>query len=94
MKNLNKLFLRLCIVNLVLLLAYSIASYFEWNRLLELPLMAAVKWSPFNIQIWFGGTVPVIVDGLFWEINWSYAFMLVTIIFNLGMAWRIIKIKK
>ena len=91
MKGLNKLFLRLCIVNLVLLLAYSILSYFEWNRLLELPLVAAVKWSPFNIQIWFGGTVPVIVDGLFWEINWSYAIMLITIIINLGVVWRIKK---
>jgi hypothetical protein len=90
-KGLNKLFLRLCIVNLVLLLAYSIASYFEWNRLLELPLVVAVKWSPFNIQTWFGGTVPVIIDGLFWEINWSYAIMLVTIIFNLGMTRMILK---
>ena len=91
MKGLNKLFLRLCIVNLVLLLAYSIASYFEWNRLLGLPLVAAVKWSPFNIQIWFGGTVPVIIDGLFWEINWSFAIMLVTLIINLGIVRMILK---
>ena len=89
--DLNKLFLRLCIVNFVLLLSYSIANYFEWNRLLELPLVASVLWRPYNIQIWFGGTVPVIVDGLFWEINWSYAIMLVTIIFNLGMARMILK---
>jgi hypothetical protein len=87
---LNKLFLRLCIVNFVLLSVYSIASYFEWNRLLELPLVAAVKWSPFNIQIWFGGTVPVIIDGLFWEINWSFAIMLVTIIIDLGVVWRVL----
>ena len=86
----NKLFLKLCIVNLVLLLAYSIASYFEWSKLLDLPLVAAVKWSPFNIQIWFGGTVPVIIDGLFWEINWSFAIMLVTMILNLAMVWRIL----
>ena len=75
----------MCIVNFALLLAYSIAGYFEWNRLLELPLVAAVKWSPFNIQIWFGGTVPVIIDGLFWEINWSFAIVLVAIIANLGV---------
>ena len=90
-KGLNKLFLRLCIVNLVLLLAYSISSYFEWNRLIELPLVAAVKWSPFNIQIWFGGTVPVIVDGLFGETNWSFAFLLVIIVINLGVVRMILK---
>ncbi len=94
MKSLNKRFLRLCLANLVLLVAYSIASYVEWTRLLELPLVAAVSWRPYNIQIWFGGTVPVIVDGLFWEINWSYAIMLITIIANLGMVWRILKVKK
>ena len=82
--------MKLCVVNIVLLVAYSIASFFEWNRLLELPLVAAVFWRPFIIQIWFGGTVPVIVDGLFWEINWSYAIMLVTIILNLGVIWRIL----
>ena len=86
-----KVFFKLCIVNLALLVAYSIMSYIEWTRLLELPLVAAVQWRPFNIQIWFGGTVPVIVDGLFWEINWSYAIMLVTIIFNLGMVRMILK---
>ena len=90
-KGLNKLFFRLCIVNLVLLVAYSVACYFEWNRLLELPLVSVVQWRPFIIQIWFGGTIPVIVDGLFWEINWSYALMLVTIVMNLGIVWRIVK---
>ena len=90
MKGLNKLFLRLCIVNLVLLLAYSIASYFEWNRLLGLPLVATVKWSPFNIQIWFGGTVPVIIDGHFWVIHLSFAVMLVTIIVNLAAVWKVL----
>jgi hypothetical protein len=73
-----------------LLLAYSISNYLEWSKLLDLPLVAAVKWSPVNIQIWFGGTVPVIIDGLFWEINWSFAIMLVIIIFNLGMEWRVL----
>ncbi|MCJ7631133.1 hypothetical protein MUP77_01845 [Candidatus Bathyarchaeota archaeon] len=87
----NKLFLRLCIVNFVLLLVYSIACYFEWSKLLDLPLVATVIWSPFIIQIWFGGTVPVIIDGLFWEINWSFAIMLVTMILNLGVVWRIKK---
>ena len=86
-----KVFFKLCIVNLVLLVVYSIMSYFEWTRLLELPLVVAVQWRPYNIQIWFGGTVPVIIDGLFWEINWSFAIMLVTIIFNLGMARMILK---
>ena len=90
-KGLNKQFLRLCIVNLVLLIAYSAASYFEWNRLLELPLVSVVQWRPFIIQIWFGGTIPVIIDGLFWEINWSYAIMLVSIIFNLGIIRMILK---
>jgi hypothetical protein len=73
-----------------LLLAYSISNYLEWSKLFDLPLVAAVKWSPVNIQIWFGGTVPVIIDGLFWEINWSFAIMLVIIIFNLGMEWRVL----
>ena len=91
MKGLNKLFFRLCIVNLVLLVAYSVACYFEWNRLLELPLVSVVQWRPFIIQIWFGGTIPVIVDGLFWEISWSYAIVLVSIIFNLGMVRMILK---
>ena len=86
----NRLFLRLCIVNLVLLLAYSISNYLELSKLLDLPLVAAVKWSPVNIQIWFGHTVPVIIDGFFWEINWSFAIMLVIIIFNLGMEWRVL----
>jgi hypothetical protein len=90
-KGLNKLFLRLCIINLGLLLAYSISSYFEWNRLLGLSLVAAVLWRPYNNQIWLGGTVPVIIDGLFYEINWSYTIMLVTIILNLGVVWRILK---
>jgi len=90
-KGLNKLFFRLCIVNLVLLVAYSVACYFEWNRLLELPLVSVVQWRPFIIQIWFGGTIPVIVDGLFWEISWSYAIVLVSIIFNLGMVRMILK---
>ena len=89
--DLSKVFLKLCFVNLVLLVVYSIMSYFEWTQLLELPLVAAVQWRPYNIQIWFGGTVPVIVDGLLWEINWSYAIMLVTIILNLGVVWRILK---
>ena len=84
-----KVFLKLCVVNIVLLVAYSIASFFEWNRLLELPLVASVLWRPYNIQIWFGGTVPVLVDGLFWEINWSYAIMLITIIINLFVVRKI-----
>ena len=88
--NLPKVFLKLCVVNIVLLVAYSIASFFEWNRLLELPLVASVLWRPYIIQIWFSGTVPIIVDGLFWEINSSYAIMLVTIILNLGVIWRIL----
>ena len=90
-KGLNKVFLRLCIINLVLLVAYSAANYFEWNRLLELPLVSVVQWSPFIIQIWFGGTIPVIIDGLFWEINWSYAIMLASIILNLGTVRIILK---
>ena len=87
----NKLFLRLCVVNFVLLAAYSIASYFEWMRLLELPLVAAVMWRPYNIQIWFGGMVDKLIDGLFWEVNWSFAIVLIIIIVNLAVVWRIKK---
>ena len=86
----NRLFLRLCIVNLVLLLAYSISNYLEWSKLLDLPLVAAVKWSPVNIQIWFGGTVPVIIDGHFWVIHLSFVVMLVTIIVNLAVVWKVL----
>ena len=89
-RDLNKLFLRQCIVNLVLLLAYSTSSYIEWGKLLGFPLVAVVNWTPLGTQIWFGGTVPVIIDGHFWVIHWSFVVMLVTIIVNLAVVWKIL----
>ena len=87
-KGLTKLFLRLCIVNLVLLATYSISSYFEWSKLIGLPLVAVVNWTPLSTQIWFGGTVPVIVDGHFWIDHWSFVIMLITVIVNLSVVRR------
>jgi len=73
------------------LLAYSISSYFEWGKLLGLPLVAVVNWTPLGTQIWFGGTVPVIIDGYFWVIHWSFVVMLVTIIVNLAVVWKVLR---
>jgi hypothetical protein len=71
------------------LLTYLISSYFEWSKLLGLPLVAVVNWTPLSTQIWFGGTVPVIVDGHFRIDHWSFVIMLVTIIVNLAVAGKV-----
>lgn len=90
----NKLFLKLGLVDFLLMLAYLIADYFEWNAILGLPLVATVSWTPVLVQIWFGGTVPVILDGIVRFYRWSFLVLLSIIGFNLAFVWRIGKGKE
>ena len=82
------------VVNLALLSTYLVLSYFEWDRLLGLPLVALLDWTPFRTEVWFGGTVPVIIDGHFWIDHWSFVTVLVIIVANLATIWNIDHIKK
>jgi hypothetical protein len=68
---------------------YSVLSYFEWSGLLGLPLVAAISWTLLRTQIWFGGTVPVIVDGQVWINHWSIITIIAIIILNLVAIWKI-----
>lgn len=68
---------------------YLVLSYFEWNKLLGLPLVSAISWTIIRTQIWFGGTVPVIVDGHIWIDNWSFTIILSIIVVNLAVVWKI-----
>jgi len=86
---LPKVFLKLCIINLALLLVYLSLSYFEWINLFGLPLIALVSWAPLRTQIWFGGTIPVIVDGQVWIDHWSFIIVLSIIVVNLVAVWQI-----
>lgn len=81
-------------MNLALLSTYLVLSYFEWDRLLGLPLVALLDWTPFRTEVWFGGTVPVIIDGHFWIDHWSFVTVLVIIVANLATIWNIDHIKK
>lgn len=85
----TKVFIRLLAFNVAFLLIYLLLSYFEWNRLLGLPLVAAISCSPFRTQIWFGGTIPVIVDGHLWIDHWSFTAVLAIIFVNLAAVWKI-----
>ncbi|MCJ7608977.1 hypothetical protein MUP00_04845 [Candidatus Bathyarchaeota archaeon] len=89
-----RVFFRLFVVNLALLSTYLVLSYFEWDRLLGLPLVALLDWTPFRTEVWFGGTVPVIIDGHFWIDHWSFVTVLVLIVANLATIWNIDHIKK
>lgn len=89
-----RVFFRLFVVNLALLSTYLVLSYFEWDRLLGLPLVALLDWTPFRTEVWFGGTVPVIIDGHFWIDHWSFVTVLVIIVANLATIWNIDHIKK
>jgi len=91
---LARVFFRLFVVNLALLSTYLVLSYFEWDRLLGLPLVALLDWTPFRTEVWFGGTVPVIIDGHFWIDHWSFVTVLVIIVANLATIWNIDHIKK
>ena len=82
------MFVRLCIINFVLLMMYLALSYLEWSKLLGLSLVAVVSWTPFRTQIWFGGTVPVIVDGLLWIDHWSFAMIMAIVVINLAVIWK------
>ncbi len=84
-----KVFVKICFINLTLLLLYSVLSYFEWGRLLDLPLVSAISWTLLRTQIWFGGTVPVIVDGHVWIDHWSFTIILAIIVVNLVAVWQI-----
>jgi hypothetical protein len=79
----------MCFINFTLLLLYSVLSYFEWGRLLGLPLVSAISWTLLRTQIWFGGTVPVIVDGQVWVDHWSFIIILTIIVVNLVAVWQI-----
>ena len=87
--DLPKVFLKIFFVNLTLLLLYSVLSYFEWIGLLGLPLVATISWTLLRTQIWFGGTIPVIVDGLVWIDHWSFIMILAIIVVNLVAVWKI-----
>ena len=63
---------------------YLVLSYFEWGKLLGLPLVAAVNWTPFRTQIWFGGTVPIIIDGFLWIEHWGLAIVMAIVTVNLA----------
>ena len=87
--GLPKVFVRICFINFTLLLLSSVLSYFEWTRLLDLPLVGAVSWTLLRTQIWFGGTIPVIVDGQVWIDHWSFTMILAIIVVNLVAVWQI-----
>jgi len=87
--GLSKVFVKICFINLTLLSLYSILNYYEWIRLQGLPLVSSVSWTLLRTQIWFGGTVPVIVDGQIWIDHWSFIMILVTIVVNLLVVWKI-----
>ena len=89
-----RVFLRLLVVNLALLSMYMVLSYFECNRLLGLPLVALIDWTPFRTEVWFGGTVPAIIDGLFWIDHWSFVMVLVMMVANLATVLSIDQLKK
>ena len=79
----------MCFINFTWLLLYSVLSYFEWGRLLGLPLVSAISWTLLRTKIWFGGTVPVIVDGQVWVDHWSFIIILTIIVVNLVAVWQI-----
>ncbi|MCJ7633854.1 hypothetical protein MUP77_15890 [Candidatus Bathyarchaeota archaeon] len=89
-----KLFLRLFVIKFVLLSAYLVSSFLEWNKLLGLPLVALINWNPFMTEVWFGGTVSVIIDGHFWIDHWSTVTILAMIVANLTVVWHIDHVKK
>jgi hypothetical protein len=91
---LARVFFRLFIVNLALLSMYLVLSYVEWDRLLGLPLVALINWTPLRTEVWFGGTVPVIIDGHFWIDHWSLVTVLAMIVANLATIWNIEHVKK
>jgi len=86
---LTKVFIGLLVVNVAFLSLYLLLSYFEWNGLLGLPLVAAINCSPLRTQIWFGGTIPVIIDGHLWIDHWSLTAVLAIVFVNLAAVWRI-----
>ena len=87
--GLSKVFVKMCFINLTLLSLYSIFNYYEWIRLQGLPLVSVVSWTLLRTQIWFGGTVPVIIDGLILIDHWSFITILDTIVVNLVAVWQI-----
>jgi hypothetical protein len=84
----------LLVVNLALLSMYVVLSYFEWDRLLALPLVTIINWNPFWTMVWFGGTVPVTIDGYSRIDHWSFVMVLVIIVANLSTIWNIDHVKK
>jgi len=84
----NRLFPKLSLVNILLLLAYLFLDYYEWSAILSLPLVSAVNWTPVWVQIWFGGTVPVILDGIVKFYHWSFFVLLAIVGFNLVFYWK------
>ncbi|MCJ7633859.1 hypothetical protein MUP77_15915 [Candidatus Bathyarchaeota archaeon] len=89
-----RVFFRLFAVNLALLSMYLVLSYLEWNRWLDFPLVALINWTLLRTEVWFGGTVPVILDGHFWIDHWSFVTVLVMIVANLAAIWNIEHVKK
>ena len=89
-----RVFFRLFVVNLALLSMYMVLSYFECNRLLGLPLVALIDWTPFRTEVWFGGTVPAIIDGHISIIHWSFVMVLAMMVANLAIIWHIGHVKK
>jgi len=51
-------------------------------------LVAAVDWSPLLVQIWFGGTVSVILDGFVQLYRWTFLMPLSIIGFNMAFVCR------
>ena len=84
-----KVTLRLAVVDFFLVVLYMLVSNLEWNSLMGLPLVTVIDWALLRTQIWFGGTVPVIVDGTLLIYNWSFIILLAIIAINLATVWKI-----
>jgi ABC-type antimicrobial peptide transport system permease subunit len=86
---LGSILAKLAAVNFLMLTLYLVFDYLEWRRILGLPLVAALAWFPLRVEIWFGGSVPVIVDGLIWLYRFSFVTLLTLVAVDLIVIWKL-----
>lgn len=84
------MFVRLLVMNLILLAAFIALEYFEWNSILRIEGVVAVQWTPIRVTVWTStGSNPFIGDGILWTDNWSFIILLIIIAVNLLAIWKI-----
>jgi len=87
---LTKILLRVSIANFLLLGLYTVLNYFEWSKVLELPLVAEVNWTPLRTHIaHVSGTIPGLKNAVLLIDNWSFVVLLGIIAVNLATIWKI-----